>query len=272
MWYDINMANNIKWRLVESPDVGKKTLTVYDGSNIQTINNSHINFDLILKKLQEGSDDIKNLLNVSEYVGDSFAKVTNKVSISNGQVLYLGKALNSTLTKEIVEALREGSGNTKKLVKFLESLMESASDIARESLYDWIKAVRSFDHNAFQINEDGSFIAYKACQEDEEGNIVSINAGPGIVNGKEQNGHLNNNVGNIVEMARFKVTEDRSRACARGLHCGTLAYAKNFGLFGCPIVKVKVFPSDVVSVPNESSAQKIRTCKYEVLEKVENVW
>jgi hypothetical protein len=54
-------------------------------------------------------------------------------------------------------------------------------------------------------------------------------------------------------------------ACSAGLHVGTYDYALRFTRF---VIEVLVDPRDVVSVPTDCNDQKMRTCKYLVMDHV----
>jgi hypothetical protein len=54
--------------------------------------------------------------------------------------------------------------------------------------------------------------------------------------------------------------------CHTGLHAGTWDYATTFS--GDTLLLVKVNPRDVVSVPTDCNWQKIRTCRYTVVDVV----
>ena len=267
------MTDTISWRLVTSPDINKQSLTIFYKDKVYTVNNSHIYFKDIIHKVEDNDPDFLYLLNLEETLNNSFLKITNNVTITDGKVFYKGKAIDNSLTREILTLVSERSKSLRGMVNFMESLMCSASDIARESLFDWVQTIREVDCSAIQINDDGSFMAYKVCNYNKDaGLIFSKNSGPGIINGVEVNGHLDNSIGNIIELPRFKVLEDRDQACGIGLHCGTYHYAYDiFGNPGNAIIKVKVYPQDVISVPKDHSAEKIRTCKYEVVEFIEEI-
>ena len=55
--------------------------------------------------------------------------------------------------------------------------------------------------------------------------------------------------------------------CYAGLHVGALDYVASYGSPDAEdnIIIVKVNPRDAVSVPTDSSHQKLRTCRYEVV-------
>ena len=73
-----------------------------------------------------------------------------------------------------------------------------------------------------------------------------------------------NNVGDVVSMPREEVQDDPQTGCSTGLHVGTYEYASQFA--DGVLVRVAVAPEDVVSIPLDCEWQKLRACKYVVLE------
>lgn len=66
-------------------------------------------------------------------------------------------------------------------------------------------------------------------------------------------------------MPRSQVTADSGIGCSAGLHVGTWDYAVTFLGHDTPVLAVLVSPRDVVSVPTDCDAQKMRVCRYQVL-------
>ena len=117
----------------------------------------------------------------------------------------------------------------------------------RESVADLFRFISN--HN-LTITTEGKFIAYKAITRDfKDKHTQTIDNYPGCV----------------VTMDRAKVAFDPHQACSSGLHVANLNYARGFACGDDIIVLVEVDPSDVVSVPYDSNAEKIRTCRYKVL-------
>jgi hypothetical protein len=117
----------------------------------------------------------------------------------------------------------------------------------RESVADLFRFISN--HN-LTITTDGKFIAYKAITRDfKDKHTQTIDNYPGCV----------------VTMDRAKVAFDPNQSCSTGLHVANLNYARGFARGDDIIVLVEVDPSDVVSVPYDSNAEKIRTCRYKVL-------
>lgn len=77
-----------------------------------------------------------------------------------------------------------------------------------------------------------------------------------------------NDLGNIVEMPRWMVDNNRNVTCSQGLHVGAWDYVRCFS--GDTILKVRVHPRDVVSVPTDYNDMKMRSSRYEVAAIVDN--
>ena len=204
-------------------------------------------------------DEVSRLMSPKDLVESYLRRVSDRVSFKGNTLLFDGDEVNNSLADTIIRLSTEDeSGDPTKLVKFLENLMTNPSEHSREQLYDWISP------RNITITNDGHFLAYKGLRKD----FTSIHAGPGIVNSVEYtNASLDNSPGNVVEFSRSKVVANSGIGCAVGLHAGTHEYASSFAQG--KLVLVKINPRDVVSVPTDCDAQKLRVCRYEVLEEVE---
>lgn len=236
---------------------GNSFLTLIHNDKVHTVTHEHPNFaearDAVI--FDGDYDEAVRLIDIEAVARERFA-LSDRVSVEDGVVYFDGDPVNTTLTDQIVRFLRDKLP-VGPLVKFWENLAANPSEHSREQLYDWLS------RRDFTITEDGCFLAYKGVRPD----LTSISAGPAFVDGKAVNGHVPNGVGSIVTVARSYVHADSAVGCSTGLHAGTWDYASTFG----PVVLlVKVNPRDVVSVPTDCDAQKLRTCRYEVLEVIEN--
>ena len=63
-------------------------------------------------------------------------------------------------------------------------------------------------------------------------------------------------------MPRGEVQHDPESGCSTGLHVGTYAYAQGYAR--AALLTVHVNPRDVVSVPTDCDAEKMRVCRYVV--------
>lgn len=234
------------------------------GIGQNSCDNTHPNFETIRDAAQDAIDGIDidesvlDLFDVAEAVSKHFEPLSERVSVKDGRVYFDGDEINNELTRQIVRFL-EGGYDFVPLVRFLEKLFTNPSEHSREQLYSWL-----VDQN-FTIADNGDVIAYKGVTSE----FKSHNSGSGIVNGEQVNGRLDNTPGNNVEMPRSDVNHDPANGCSYGLHVGTHSFAKSFAGHGGFVVTVLINPRDVVSVPVDCSAQKMRVCRYHVLNVVE---
>ena len=144
------------------------------------------------------------------------------------------------------------------MLNFLVNLMDNPSEGSIDQLYTFL------EHENLPITEDGCFLAYKAINRDYTDKYT---------------GTISNKVGEKVKMPYEEVTADPTKHCSSGLHCGSIEYVRCYGNFktdennehtGDRLVTVKVNPSAVVSVPEDSDRQKVRVYRYVVHEEIEN--
>jgi len=207
----------------------------------------HLNYRQIMDSLHSaGEDELLELVDIEKAV-QSFGQ--GLIEIKNGKVYYDGDEVHGAISKRILEFMSKGLP-FQPLVNFLENLMENPSMQSQKELYDFL------EHENLAITSDGYFLAYKAVRGDYMDKYA---------------GKFRNQVGDVCEMTRAKVDDNRSRGCSQGLHAGALNYVASYGSIdaGDKIVIVKINPKDVVSVPSDSNCEKLRTCRYEVVAEYE---
>ena len=218
-------------------------LTVILKNKAHQVIPDHTNYKLILEALPTATEDeLLELVDIEKAVA-TFSD--GQVSIVNGKVMFEGEEVHGSISKRIIEFMSKGLP-FEPLVKFLENLMQNPSMQSQQELYDFL------EHENLPITEDGCFLAYKAVNSDFK---------------DKWRGTFDNSVGQVCEMRRAKVDDNRGRGCSSGLHAGALNYVANYGSVdaGDNIVIVKINPEDVVSVPSDCNCEKLRTCKYEVV-------
>ena len=218
-------------------------LTVILKNKAHQVIPDHTNYKLILEALPTATEDeLLELVDIEKAVA-TFSD--GQVSIVNGKVMFEGEEVHGSISKRIIEFMSKGLP-FQPLVKFLENLMENPSMQSQQELYDFL------EHENLPITEDGCFLAYKAVNSDFR---------------DKWKGTFDNKVGQVCEMRRAKVDDNRGRGCSAGLHAGALNYVAEYGNVdaGDNIVIVKINPEDVVSVPSDCNCEKLRTCKYEVV-------
>lgn len=175
----------------------------------------------------------------------------------NGHELY--RIVHGDPVEEVVLAaairLTNSTADLAPLGAFLRRLERNPSPASRSQLFGWLKA------GGFTLTTDGYIVGYKSVRADGR----SAHAGNEPVAVKAQDGSVQTVTGNVpypvgatVSMDRDLVDDDRNSACSVGLHVGTFGYAESFSE---QMLVVLVDPADVVSVPTDSHAQKMRVCR-----------
>jgi len=187
----------------------------------------------------ENYQDFESLLNAALAV-EKYSE--GNIVVDGNTVTYKGDEVHNVIVEKIFNFMR-AKLPFKPLLRFLDRLMSNPSMRAREELYPFL------EYCGMPITTDGYFMAYKGLRKD----YMDIHSGK-----------FNNKPGSIHEMPRRNVDDDASRGCSYGFHVGTYEYASGFSQG--QLVLCKVDPADVVSVPHDCSHQKVRTCRYEVIE------
>jgi hypothetical protein len=210
------------------------------------------NYAKILKTFELPKDEQEST--VKEII-NPIAKIASKgFLVDRGVVTYQGESLPIALQTKVLSIIRDGLP-IEHFEKFWDKLRENPSAQSVAELTDFLS------YKELPITEDGDLIAYKGVQMNyysATGNKDTI-----VLQGTvDSEGKIYNGVGEVIEVARNNVDDNRNNECSFGLHCGSLDYARGFS---ARLVLVKVNPKDVVSVPKDYSFQKCRVCKYEVV-------
>lgn len=239
---------------ITSTSEGGSVITVYEGGETYTANDTHPNYEIIVRTVIDGGR-VGHLFDGSITAYEKFRGISERVTLSGSTLYFDHDPITGALAEQIVRFIREGN-DFAPLVKFYEKLQGNPNEHSREQLYTWINK-----HN-FTIDSDGDIVMYKGVKVLSDGLFGSIHQGPAIVNNVSVTGHVPQRVGDVVEMARSKVNHDPSNGCSTGLHASNWDYARGFSTGA--VLTVKVNPADVVSVPSDCDAQKVRVCRYKV--------
>lgn len=211
---------------------------------------SHPNFEAIktaLKGEEIGEDDLLNLVDIKRGV-EAFS--FGKIKIENDVLTYNGRGLNNCLAHRIIAMVKEGY-NVAPLVKFLDNLMENPSARAVNEFYGFL------ERNKLPMTDDGCFLAYKKVRHD----YLDIHSHT-----------MDNSIGQVVEMDRNAVDDDKDRTCSYGLHFASFDYMPQYSCHDIDdrIVIVKINPRDIVAFPPDCNGAKGRCCRYEVVDEIKN--
>lgn len=215
-----------------------------------TIDTDHPKYKQALEAVRQADwNSFVDLVNITKQVQSYFTR--SGVEIKDGAISYNGEIIHNTLTKRIINFMRDGLPH-EPLVKFFENLMSNPSKRAVDELYDFLEA------GELPITEDGCFLAFKNVRSD----YMDIHSGT-----------FDNSVGKVCEMPRNRVDEDKDRTCSYGLHFCSIKYLPNFSdSNGGHTMIVKINPADVVAIPADYNNTKGRCSRYEVVAEYKEDW
>lgn len=263
---------SVPYSIVSAENDGESMVVIIDGLP-HTVDSSHVNYSLIrnLVELEDTTEaEVLTLIDVTRAVATSMEQITDRVSV-RGRTLYFDEEpIPGALADHIVRLVGDGdTAGYQSLAHFLEKVMDNPGGASsRDALWSWI------NERDITITLSGDFIAYKGVARthpdshaETEGTYYSIHSGEAIVNDVAVKGYIPNKVGDVITMPRHKVDNNGKNGCSHGLHAGTWRYA--YGFARGAVLAVQIDPRDVVSVPHDSSYQKLRVCKYKVQSVVE---
>ena len=225
--------------------LGSDSITVIlDGSPF-TINKQAHTFDLVLKAVKQNNKEaLRNAINIKQGIMNGLSKNNQNIRIEDNQIFYQDREVSGLVASRIFEIIRLGL-DVQPMVKFLDNLMLNPSKRAVDELFGFLEVC------SLPITPDGYFLAYKRVRSDYK---------------DCHSGTMDNSIGQVLEMPRNLVDEDKSRTCSAGLHFCSYDYLKHFS--GERVVVLKINPSDVVAIPEDYQNSKGRTCKYEVVDEL----
>jgi hypothetical protein len=231
--------------------VTKNEITVICNGEARSVSKGYPKFNKLKQTLIDAnfSDnklaEVYQLLDLASFV-ETFSEGNLTVNHEEGKVFYGSFEIKNVLTDRMMGML-SNQEDVKPLVRFLDKLLMNPKKGVVEELYPFLK------HNDIEISEAGDIIGYRGIRPDWK---------------DCHTGKMDNSVGKVLTIPRHMVDDDPDITCSSGLHVAALAYASDFSGTG-RLVKVKVCPSDVVSIPTDYNGMKMRCCKFEVLSEVE---
>lgn len=217
---------------------GNNIVVVIDNKP-HTISKTHITYQKVLDAIK--AQDWASLPDIIEPKKVVLNYGQGNVSIQGETLFWKGKELNTGLSVRMIQMLQEGFP-IEPMVNFMENLYQNPSKRAVTELYGFLEKCN------LPITPDGHFLAYKKVRA----NYFDVHSGT-----------MDNSVGNVVEMERHDVDDNKDNTCSSGLHFCSQSYLTSFG--GERTVIVKINPRDVVSIPSDYNDAKGRACRYEVI-------
>ena len=219
-----------------------KSLNVFFQGKSHTIYATDAKFETAVEEYKNQNwDALHNILNPAQVFLNLYAKY-EQIEVKDGNVYVSGEPISNLVASRILDFLAEGV-DCVPMFKFITKLNLNPSSRAVNELYTFM------EHKFLPVTDNGNFLAYKALRDD----FTDVHSGK-----------FDNNVGNVLEMPRNKVDDNKEAGCSYGFHAGTLEYARGFRPCNGKLVVVEINPADVVSIPTDCECQKLRTCKYMV--------
>lgn len=217
-------------------------IVVVIGNQPHTISKTHITYNKVLDAIKASDwETVKDVIEPKKVV---LNYGQGNVSVKGETLYWKGKVLNTGLASRMIAMLQEGFP-VEPMVNFMENLYKNPSHRAVTELYGFL------EKNNLPITPDGHFLAYKKVRS----NYLDVHSGT-----------MDNSPGQVVEMERHDVDDNKDNTCSKGLHFCAQSYLSSFG--GERTVIVKINPADVVSIPSDYDDAKGRACRYEVVGEV----
>lgn len=252
--------SKIEHLLVEDAlGTGLSTVTAFDPTSAKPIKQAdsrHPHWHAIVAGLKNGDTSVFSLFDVQGGLVKQMTALSDRVTFDGSNILFDGDPQEGPLADHLLRCLEAGVQNYEPVVKFWEKVATNPDARSREQLFTWLQS------HKFTITEDGDILGYKGVYPTTSG-FESSHSGTAFVDGVQfANRRIPNNIGTVVTMPRSAVANDPNVACHYGLHVGDWSYASSFARV---CLEVHVNPRDVVSIPRDSGARKMRCCRYKVV-------
>ncbi|MDC7249131.1 MAG: hypothetical protein PQJ49_04345 [Sphaerochaetaceae bacterium] len=206
-------------------------------------------YEQILEKISQEVPD-------TQWVEDNFKSIQEQVeqksgglfSVKGSQVILKGTSV--PVPEPILTKLMELETKKKPilpLLRFWKKLAQNPSKDSRDDLYTFMQK------NNIPITETGDIVTEKGVSQ-RKGSFVGD-----LVD--DRTGSIDNSVGSYVSMPREEVNANRNQTCSAGLHVAAPDFVRN-NWSSQVIIECIVNPKDVVSVPTDYNATKMRVCAY----------
>jgi hypothetical protein len=224
------------------------SINLFVNGSIKTIGPDDLNYKVVLQALKrEDWNKVLGSLSVKGAIADH---TDGRVEVFGEEIHIDKKPLPSAISKRVIPLLRKADFNLKPLFRLLENIEANPAEFSRNELYLFLEA------NDLPFTADGHFLAYKMVSEDYK---------------DLHSRKIDNSVGNVVEMPREEVNQDRAKTCSVGLHFCAFSYlpaAYYTNNDSNRLMVVKINPADVVSIPNDYDNAKGRCWRYEVVDEL----
>jgi hypothetical protein len=222
---------------------GQTTLTIVLPTSTYEVPLTHFLYKDIIAGIE--ADNPKTLFHLLD-PGTLVKRLSRgKITYTNKSFQFKGKPFPSALTTQLMSFLKKGI-NPAPLLNCITKALTHPLGSSIQDIFTFMQ------HKHLMWTPEGLIIAYKGVAQD----YYDIHSRTFL-----------NIPGALIRMDRSQVCINRKVPCGTGLHVGSWDYASNWGRGG-HVLLVAIEPFDCMSVPKDSSCQKMRTCGYRVLEEI----
>ena len=228
----------------------QKLAYIFADGQVHSVRRDNLNFMQVRQSLLDGNyDKVIKLVDTKSAVEDYSL---GNIQIKEGDVYYNHSSgeqekLAGVVIDKLLSLMRQGIKDPSPIFNFIEKLLDNPSRNSVEQLYNFL------DYKELPIDPDGYVVGYKGVSSNYKDNY---------------SGKFDNSVGQTLEMKRRSVDDDPNHGCSYGFHVGSFDYADSWAGADGKLMVVRFDPKDAVSVPDCSSYQKLRVCKYEVIAEI----
>jgi len=219
------------------------SITVWFGDDSYSVNTSHPEYNEIKQRCENEDESVMELIKKPKLEKPKPTD-TGTLTIQGDYTTYNGRTIRNKYMIEIVNRL--GGVENDAVRRFVNRVCLNPRMESVQMLMEFLK------HCHLPITDDGRFLAYKAVTHDYKDKHTRT---------------IDNSPGQSPEMDRDEVEFDPNVACSRGMHVGTIKYAKGFMSTSNNdrLIICAVDPFDVVSVPYDCNQEKLRAFRYTVI-------
>ena len=239
--------------------LSENSITIFWEGKPYTLRKDHVNFKLAKQAIIEARyDDLGDLIDIQKAVEDF---IQGDIEVKDEVVYYKGHRLHGVVVEKLLSMLREGMKDSAPLVNFITRLQSNPSANSVNELYSFLS------YKELPSTPEGKVLGYKGVQSDFWSNTG--NADTIVLQGQTNERHqIFNGVGEIIEVARRCVDDNKDNHCSHGLHIGSFDYADGWAGTDGRLLVVEFDPEDAVSVPTDCDFQKLRVSKYRVVQDI----
>lgn len=224
----------------------EKSVTIFTGSDQQSVPSTHIAFEDIKSAIRKGAwDDIPSLLDSAKAVRE-FLGTSGHLTLVDGVILWDNEPITGAAIDHIFRMKAEGF-DAAPLIAFVERLQANPSMRVRTDLFDWLIG------GNMPITPDGYVLAFKKVNNDYK---------------DYRSKTFSNKIGDVCEVDRASVDDDIENTCSYGLHFCSRGYLPHYYGNQGHVMAVQIDPADIVAFPRDYNLTKGRCRKYTVVGEV----